>query len=158
MLNANSSSCTITKLLKLLASCQTTFKNHVIKYFEKVYERSGKNLFWSTKNSCEVLNKLKPQVRPVCLHTVFLHFNTLPHNLIKDKLMDLIERTFLREGCLYIACNDRNAFFTSDANRNYHLWTCQKLCEALTFLLDNIYIRFGSNLYRQIVGIPMGTN
>ena len=30
--------------------------------------------------------------------------------------------------------------------------------EALTFLLDNTYIRFGSKLYRQIVGIPMGTN
>ena len=29
---------------------------------------------------------------------------------------------------------------------------------TLTFLLDNIYIRFGSKLYRQIVGIPMGTN
>ena len=24
--------------------------------------------------------------------------------------------------------------------------------------LDNIFIRFGSKLYRQIVGIPMGTN
>ena len=32
------------------------------------------------------------------------------------------------------------------------------MCEALTFLLDNIYIRFGSELYRQIVGIPMGIN
>ena len=32
------------------------------------------------------------------------------------------------------------------------------MCEAITFLLDNIYIRFGSKLYRQIVGIPMGTN
>ena len=32
------------------------------------------------------------------------------------------------------------------------------MCEALTFLLDNIYIRFGSKLYRQIVGIPMDTN
>ena len=32
------------------------------------------------------------------------------------------------------------------------------MCEALTCLLDNIYIRFGSKLYRLIVGIPMGTN
>ena len=32
------------------------------------------------------------------------------------------------------------------------------LCDALSFLLDNIYIRFGTKLYRQIVGIPMGTN
>ena len=39
----------------------------------------------------------------------------------------------------------------------YTLWLCQ-VCEALIFLLDNIYIRFGTKLYRQIVGIPMGTN
>ena len=32
------------------------------------------------------------------------------------------------------------------------------MCEALTFLLDNIYIRFGSKLYRHIGGIPMGTS
>ena len=31
------------------------------------------------------------------------------------------------------------------------------MCDALYYLLDNIYIRFGSKLYRQIVGIPMGT-
>ena len=70
--------------------------------------------------------------------------------------MDLIERTFQRERSLYIACNDGNAFFTSDAVRNYNLWSCHKVCEALTFLFDNIYIRFGSKLYIQIVG--MGTN
>ena len=72
--------------------------------------------------------------------------------------MDLIERIFQREGSLYIAYNDRHAFFTSDAVRNYNLWSCQKVCEALIFLLDNIYIRLGSKLYRQIVGIPIGTN
>ena len=83
-------------------------------------------------------------------------YTTLPHNLIKDKLMDFIERSFQREGSLYVACNDRNTFFTSDAVRNDNLWSCQKVCEALTFLLDNIYIRYGSKLYRQIVGIPMG--
>ena len=37
-------------------------------------------------------------------------YTTLPYNLIKDKLVDLIERTFQREGSLYIACNDKNAF------------------------------------------------
>ena len=28
----------------------------------------------------------------------------------------------------------------------------------MTFLLDNIFIRFGTNLYRQEVGIPIGTS
>ena len=40
----------------------------------------------------------------------------------------------------------------------YYLWSCQKVCETLTFLFDNIYTRFDSKLYGQIVGIPVGTN
>ena len=32
------------------------------------------------------------------------------------------------------------------------------MTDALIYLLDNIYIRFGSTLYRQNVGIPMETN
>ena len=49
-------------------------------------------------------------------------------------------------------------FFTSEQPKRYKLWSCQKMCDALHYLLDNIFIRFGSKLYRQIVGIPMGTN
>ena len=32
------------------------------------------------------------------------------------------------------------------------------MCDVLHYLFDNIFRRFGSKLYRQIVGIPMGTN
>ena len=42
--------------------------------------------------------------------------------------------------------------------KKYNLWSCQKVCEALVYLLDNIFIRFGTKIYRQIIGIPMGTN
>ena len=83
---------------------------------------------------------------------------TLPHNLIKEKLKKLIEWTFKREGSPYIACNERQAFFTSGDTKRYKLWSCQNVRDALVYLLDNIYIRFDIKLYRQIVGIPMGTN
>ena len=39
-----------------------------------------------------------------------------------------------------MTCNDMHAFFTSHAAQNFSLWSYQKVCEALTFLLDNIYI------------------
>ena len=67
-------------------------------------------------------------------------YSTLPHNLIKDKLIDLIERRFRREGSPYLACNDRNAFFTSEKTKKYLAWSCQNVCDALTFLLDSIFI------------------
>ena len=49
-------------------------------------------------------------------------------------------------------------FFTSEQPKRYKLWSCQKMCDALHYILDNIFIRFGSKSNRQIVGIPMGTN
>ena len=82
----------------------------------------------------------------------------MPHNLIKEKLIDLIEWTLKREGSPYIAYNERQAFFTSGDTKRYKLWSCQNVREALIYLLDNTYIIFGTKLYRQIIGIPMGTN
>ena len=50
-------------------------------------------------------------------------------------------------------------FFTSDVYNNHNLWSCQKVCDSLVYLLDIFfYIRFGTKLYRQTIGIPMGTN
>ena len=65
-------------------------------------------------------------------------YTTLPHNLIKEKLLDLIERAFYKkEGKLYLACYDKKAFFTSaDHYRGYHLRSCQNVCDALSFLLE----------------------
>ena len=120
-------------------------------------------MFWPIKNSGEVLNKLKSRgFRATSLSTYDFStlYTTLPHNLIKEKLINLIEWTFKREGSPYIACNERQTFFTSKDTKRYKRWSCQNVCEALIYFLDNtcIYMRFGTKLYRQIVGIPMGTN
>ena len=68
------------------------------------------------------------------------------------------QKIFKNEGTRYLACNDKKAFFTSTDHRGYKLCSYQNVCNALSFLLENIYFRFDNNLYRQIVGIPMGTN
>ena len=120
-------------------------------------------MFWPIKNSGIVLSKLKDignQATSLSTYDFSTLNTTLPHNLINEKLLDLIERTFYKkEGDLYLACNDKKAFFHfEDHYKGYQLWSCQNVCDALSFLLDNIYIRFGTKLYRKIVGISMGTN
>ena len=91
----------------------TAIKNHIIKHCTTVYERNGKKLFWSIKNSGEILNKLKSRgflASGLSTYDFSTLYTTLPHNLIKIKLTELIEQTFNREGILYLACNDKNAF------------------------------------------------
>ena len=61
-----------------------------------------------------------------------------------------------QEGRRNQACNEERAFFASEELK-YDLWTCQKVTDAFIYLLENIYFRFGSKLYRQNVGILMGT-
>ena len=71
-----------------------------IKYCEKVYERTGKNLFWSIKKSGEILDKLKARdfnATNLSTYDFSTLYTTLPHNLIKDKLIDLI--VLIRDLC-----------------------------------------------------------
>ena len=112
---ANSSACTTTELSFLLTFCLPSIKNHVIKYCTTVYEKkNGKNLFWSYINSVEILNKLKSRgflASGLSTYDFSTLYTTLPHNLIKEKLTELIEQTFNREGSLYLTCSDKNCLF-----------------------------------------------
>ena len=85
-------------------------------------------------------------------------YTTLPHALIKSKLVSLIEKTFAREKCLYLALNTKTAFFTNQILDNYIIWTGLDFCAALTFLLDNLFVEFNGKIFKQIIGVPMGTN
>ena len=84
-----------------------------------MYEKTRKNNFWSIKNS-GLLSKLKS--RGFCATRLSTY--DLPHNLIKEKLVDLIERAFKKlyknERTLFLACNDRKAFFTSRTIEDIH--------------------------------------
>ena len=66
--------------------------------------------FGQFKNSGEVLNKLMSRgfhATSLSSYDFSKLFTTLPHNLIKEKLINLIEWTFKREVSTYIARNER---------------------------------------------------
>ena len=110
---ANSSSCTTTKLSMPLSFCLTAIKSHVIKYCITVYERNGKKIFWSIKSSGEILNKLKSKcflASSLSTYNFSSLCTTLPHDLNKEKLPELIIQTFNREGSLYLTCVENPAF------------------------------------------------
>ena len=53
----------------------------------------------------------------------------------------------------------KNFDYTTVADRTlYKYWTCAELCEAFTFLMENMYMQFERKVYQQVVGIAVGTN
>ena len=52
----------------------------------------------------------------------------------------------------------QGVFFSKKKYDLYKCWSYAELCEAFTFLMENIYVQFDGKEYQQLVGIPMGTN
>ena len=64
-------------------------------------------------DSNDVLNKFKSKsFEAFKLSTYYFStlYTTLPHYFIKNKLIDLINRMFIREYTQYLACNEECAF------------------------------------------------
>ena len=98
-------------------------------------------------------------MRPVCLLMIFLLFTLLYLiNQLKINLLVLLKEPSREKALLTLHVMTEMHFLLQKNLKKYHAWSCQNVCDALTFLLDNIFIRFGTKLYRQVVGIPTGTN
>ena len=118
--------------------------------------------FLRTRNHLHLQEEIATQLKEVgCEVTQFQANNK--YNALKKKWKEIIdapsgtEAKYFRHKVAFDNVYGHKAstkpMFALDT-----LWSCQNVCDALSNLLDNIYIRFGTKLYRQIVGIPMGTN
>ena len=38
------------------------------------------------------------------------------------------------------------------------MYTADNICKTSEFLIDDIFVRFGGRLFRQVIRIPMGRN
>ena len=107
------------------------------------FERNGKTICWSIKNAGEILNKFKSegfQASGLSTHELSTFYTTLPHNLIKEKLTELIEQTFKREGSLFfLACNDENAFLFLNNLNDINCGHVGK-CVMLSIIFKTIYL------------------
>ena len=97
---SNSSHCSTTILSKHITSALTAVKDHAIRYSETAFSNSNVNYFWSIKNSSEVIEKLRlrnfqgSQVSSFDFSTLY---TSLPHDLIKEKVLSLVKWCFNRE-------------------------------------------------------------
>ena len=89
-------------------------------------------------------------------------YTNLPHNLIKQKFEYLIKWCFDKSKSDYICSKVSQAFsksfFSNETHKGYVNWTDVEVITAFNFLLDNNHIRLGKQIYRQVIGIPMGIN
>ena len=89
-------------------------------------------------------------------------YTSIPHDLLKSRMNSIIKNGFkYKNGATrytHIKVGRNKSYFTSDPLNGDNKYTANDICKMIEFLVDNIYDRFGGHLFRQMVGIPMGTN
>ena len=121
---------------------------------------------WILKNSTNLLSSLGHLGVHRATSIKTFNFSTLytsiPHDLLKSRMNSITNNAFKHKngGTRYThikVCRNKS-YFTSDPLNGDNKYTADDICKMIEFLVDNIYVRFGGQLFQQMVGIPMGTN
>ncbi len=120
-------------------------------------------MMWILKNSGSLLEKLRQENITKATHISTWDFSTLyttiPQDELKTRIGKLIESAF-PPNTHYINISPFRTYFSAEPakNDNYVSWTHYQFREAFEFLIDNIYTKFGDDVFKQMLGIPMGTD
>ena len=100
-------------------------------------------------------HRVKRSISSYDFQTLYTH---IPHSQLKDNLKKFINRAFDIKGKDFICITKKTAFFSTKSHQNLCCFTKNALVSALIYLIDNSFILFNGYTYRQVIGIPMGTN
>ena len=116
---------------------------------------------WIINNSNKVLDNImdyneNKNTKNVNTYDFSTLYANIPHKDLKDKMKWLIDKAFYNntKRFIYIA-HDKATWYKSKHAKQIDKAT---LIEYIVHLIDNVYISVNSKVFRQVIGIPMGTD
>ena len=85
------------------------------------------------------------------------------HDLLKSRISNLVHNAFRKkDGSVrynHIKVTRAKGYFIHDINGGGdNMYTPDNIWKVIEFFIDNIFVQFGGRPFRQVIGIPMGTN
>ena len=111
---------------------------------------------WIPKNSTNLLSSLGHLGVHRATSIQTFDFSTLytsiPHDLLKSRMNSIINNAFEHKNgatrSTHIKVCRNKSYFTSDPLNGDNKYIANDICKMIEFLVDNIYVRFGGQLFR----------
>jgi hypothetical protein len=122
---------------------------------------------WILKNSKELFKNLKShdfsKIDSIkAYHDFSTLYTIIPHNKLKSRLFQIIDNCFLNKNGTrkykFLVIVKQDTYFVRHHSDSPYKYSEADIKSMLGFLVDNIYVVFGDQVFQQSVGIPMGTN
>ena len=159
--------CTVKLLSKHITSIFKLFYQQIESYNKKCRFFSGINTFWVIQNNAPVIKSIKRiNKRKGAQSISTFDFSTLytkiPHDQLEDVLFQLTDFCFNTPFGMNIAVDDYGADWTdhlvTKSSAKTTIYSKSSIKKAITFLLSNCFFTLGDQLFRQVIGIPMGSD
>ena len=86
-------------------------------------------------------------------------YTSIPHDKLKVNIRKFILDAFGMKTKKFINVTKEHAYFSDKrSNKSTVTFTNLELIEAINYIIDNSFIKFNGKIYRQVIGIPMGTS
>ena len=157
--------CTNKALAKDITSVLKMFYRQIENYNAKMHKMSYIKNFWVVKNKDPVIEGLnylsnKDKAKSIATYDFSTLYTKIPHNKLLSVLNEITDVCFY--GCSYskIWIEKGNAGWCNNpkTKTNKRIMDKAQIKNAITYLLDNCYFTVGDNVFKQVIGIPMGTD
>ena len=160
------SSCSLQQLSIYLGICLKSMlhsaKNKSV-YDHKFHSRNDFYIIDSNEKVLDFLynnNTCKNSTKSINTYDFSTLYTSIPHQQLKDNLSKFVKRVFQFKDKEYIIPNlyTKKAYFSNSFKDKKVCFSKDDILECLFYLIDNSFVHFRNSIFRQTVGIPMGTN
>ena len=144
-------------------------KSHFIQYCKVIETRTREKRYISIQSSNQVVTKIEAHARKfdrIATYDFSTLYTKLPHNQVLSSMFFLIDLLFKNCGKNFVVINTQRskfgapAFYSNDqrAYRNRIVLDKTGAKEIIYTLINEAYVKVGNKIFKQISGIPMGSN
>lgn len=166
---AASANCATTNLSKIIALCLQAVENMLRRYCRDLERRTGVRHMWIINNTKPVLDEIDKVNHGdgatdmnmqdfKTLYTVIAHIwlkITIAWSI--NKAFDYVKDKHGGKEPL-LAIYNKRASFVFNPQKDTTTVSRETLIEMVNYLIDHIYVTCGDKIFRQTIGIPIGTN
>ena len=165
---AASNKCTTKTMSSIITPCLklVTYQHRLL--CDTIYQRTGVNRMLVIDNSEKILARIaslnnNPRIQIKNIHTYDFTtlYTNIPHEDLKTRLKWVISKVFKDEPHKQFYVKNGVACWHNQSSNDktpVSILDQESLYRSICFLIDNIYICVGQSIFRQKIGIPMGTD
>ena len=154
--------CSLKPLLKDVTCILKLFQHQIKSFHDKNRVWTGVSNFWVIQNNAPVverIDKINKKKQAVSVRT--FDFSTLytkiPHHLLRDALFEIVDFCF-KGGISHGVYVTKAGAFWRNPSKDYRLYSKESIKSVLEYVIDNAFFQVGSKIFRQVIGIPMGSD